>query len=392
METCDVLIIGGGPSGSSCAWKLRESGLDVVILDKAQFPRHKVCAGWITPPVLDELKIEVADYQQHGVIQPITRFLTGMIGGREVETTYGETVSYGIRRFEFDNYLLRRAGARLRLGESFRTIRSEGADWVVNESIRAPIVVGAGGHFCPVARHYSSSKQNGSATKPPEAGRSETSLTPELPVVVAQEIEFEMTSAQTEHCTVLPDRPELLFCPDLKGYGWIFRKGNWLNIGLGREHEDHLATHVAAFASAMQAQGKIPNDLPGPFHGHAYKLRTSLPRPSTPQGVLLIGDAAGLADRQSGEGIRPAIESGLLAATTILEAPPLNKASLTKIYCEKLQGRFGSSASALAGISNYLPEFARQYAASWLMTSGWFSRRVLLDQWFLHTEVPALRV
>ena len=56
METCDVLIVGGGPAGSSCAWKLGQSGLNVVILDKARFPRHKVCAGWITPPVLAECR------------------------------------------------------------------------------------------------------------------------------------------------------------------------------------------------------------------------------------------------------------------------------------------------------------------------------------------------
>lgn len=380
METCDVLIVGGGPAGSSCAWKLRQSGLDVVVLDKAQFPRHKVCAGWITPPVLDELQIEVADYEQHLVIQPITRFLTGIIGGREVETTYGETVSYGIRRFEFDNYLLRRSGARLRLGEAFRTIRQAGSDWIVNDAIRSPLVIGAGGHFCPVGRHFAA------------IPHAESTAQPELPVVMAQEIEFEMTAAQRAHCTVLPDRPELLFCPDLKGYGWIFRKRDWLNIGLGREQEGHLSTHVSEFVAAMQAQGKIPADLPGPFHGHAYKLRTRLPQPSTPPGTLLIGDAAGLADRQSGEGIRPAIESGLLAAATIIEIAPENMGDLTKIYCSKLHGRFGGSSPTIAALSGYLPQFAQRYAASWLMASRWFSRRVLLDQWFLHSNLPALRV
>lgn len=389
METCDVLIVGGGPSGSSCAWKLRQSGLKVVVLDKAQFPRHKVCAGWITPPVLDALQIDITDYERQSVIQPITRFLTGMIGGREVETTYGETVSYGIRRFEFDNYLLRRTGAQLRLGEPFRSIRSEGSDWVVNESIRSPLVIGAGGHFCPVARHFSASDTD-SVT--PNAGKPATRPQPELPVVLAQEIEFEMTPAQSERCTVLPDRPELLFCPDLKGYGWIFRKRDWLNIGLGREQEGHLSTHVAAFTAAMQARGKIPNDLPGPFHGHAYKLRTSLPRPLTPAGILLIGDSAGLADSNSGEGIRPAIESGILAAATILEVRGQDRVNLTTIYSEKLQRRFGDSASTWSGISACVPQFARQYAAKWLMTSRWFSRRVLLDRWFLHSEVPALRV
>ena len=393
METCDVLIIGGGPAGSSCAWKLRQSGLDVVILDKAQFPRHKVCAGWITPPVLEELEVDTADYGQQLVIQPITRFLTGMIGGREVETTYDKTVSYGIRRFEFDNYLLRRSGARLRLGEAFRTIRNEGSDWVVNEALRAPLVIGAGGNFCPVARHFSSTGDS-----PQSPVGSGTHSQPELPVVMAQEIEFEMTLAQQEHCTVLPDRPELLFCPDLKGYGWIFRKGNWLNIGLGREREAHLSSHVADFVTAMQAHGKIPLDLPGPFRGHAYKLRTRLPRLATPAGILIIGDAAGLADRQSGEGIRPAIESGLFAAATILEvnrggfSRTGDMGEIERVYHEKLKGQFRESASPLTGLSACIPRFASRYAASWLMASPWFSRRILLDRWFLHAERPALRV
>jgi len=55
METCDVLIVGGGPAGSSCARQLRLQGRDVMVMvmvmvmDKALFPRDKVCAGWITP-------------------------------------------------------------------------------------------------------------------------------------------------------------------------------------------------------------------------------------------------------------------------------------------------------------------------------------------------------
>ena len=129
MDTCDILIVGGGPAGSTCAWKLRQAGVDVIVLDKSQFPRHKVCGGWVTPPVLEELELDPADYRQHAVLQPITRFITGLIDGPEVETVYDHAVSYGLRRCEFDDYLLRRADARLRLGEPFRSMRRDGADW-----------------------------------------------------------------------------------------------------------------------------------------------------------------------------------------------------------------------------------------------------------------------
>lgn len=382
MDTCDILIVGGGPAGSTCAWKLRQAGVDVIVLDKSQFPRHKVCGGWVTPPVLEELELDPADYRQHAVLQPITRFITGLIDGPEVETVYDHAVSYGLRRCEFDDYLLRRADARLRLGEPFRSMRRDGADWIVNEEIRAPIVIGAGGHFCPVARQFSSSHNAAS-----ELG----AIAPtEQPTVVAQEVEFEMTAAQQRQCSVQPDRPELFFCPDLKGYGWVFRKENFVNIGLGREGEAHLSNHVAAFVQSLAARGKIAFEFADRFRGHAYHLRTTLPRLPTESGLLLIGDAAGLAERQSGEGIRPAIESGLLAASCILESTGQNRSELGTHYAQKLRARFDDSSSM--SLTNWMPSPLRLFAARWLMTSRWFARRVLLDRWFLHTDQTPLCV
>ena len=61
-ETCDVLIVGGGPAGSTCARTLQRAGLDVLIMDKSVFPRDKVCAGWITPQVVQELDFDVEDW------------------------------------------------------------------------------------------------------------------------------------------------------------------------------------------------------------------------------------------------------------------------------------------------------------------------------------------
>src|SRR5271165_2083840 len=110
MESCDLLIVGGGPAGSSCAWKLAGSGLDVLVMDRKDFPRDKPCAGWITPALIDSLELDLKDYAADGrVLQPITKFVVGLIGGREVEALYDKPISYGIRRFEFDHYLLRRA-------------------------------------------------------------------------------------------------------------------------------------------------------------------------------------------------------------------------------------------------------------------------------------------
>jgi flavin-dependent dehydrogenase len=114
MDACDVVIVGGGPAGSSCAWALRESGLDVLVFDRATFPRHKLCGGWITPLVLDELEFTPKDYLPGRTMQPITGFRLSAIGGPQVEVGGDHIVSYGIRRCEFDEFLLRRSGGRQR--------------------------------------------------------------------------------------------------------------------------------------------------------------------------------------------------------------------------------------------------------------------------------------
>lgn len=377
MESADVLIVGGGPAGSSCAWKLRQRGVDVMILDKAQFPRHKVCAGWITPPIINALVLDTAEYQSQRILQPITSFLTGLIDGREVETNYGQTVSYGIRRCEFDDYLLRRSSARLMLGESFQSVRRDGTDWIVNDRIRARVIVGAGGHFCPVAKYLQTQAVG-------QTGVTHVA-TPDLPVVVAQEVEFEMTAEQRVGCTVQAERPELFFCPDLKGYGWVFRKRDYLNIGLGREGESHLSTHVAEFVEFLKRRGKVNFPLPGRFLGHAYRLRTQLPRPVSGPGIVLIGDSIGLADRQSGEGIWPAIDSGLICAESIVEAGTSGRNEIADIYQSKLTQRFSHTTSS--SLAAWLPGPVRLFMARRLMASNWFTRRVVLDRWFLHRSI-----
>ena len=128
MDTCDVLIVGGGPAGSACAWALHRAGLDVVVMDRATFPRDKVCAGWITPQVVDALRLDTNEYRQGRTFQPFAGFRVGLVGAdRTVETRYDTAVSFGIRRCEFDEYLLRRSGARLTLGAPAAAIVRDGA-------------------------------------------------------------------------------------------------------------------------------------------------------------------------------------------------------------------------------------------------------------------------
>ena len=366
MESCSVLIVGGGPAGSSCAKSLRDAGVDVTILDKSTFPRNKVCGGWITPQVLDRLNIDPAEYVSERVLQPITGFRTSLIGHSEVATEYGRTVSYGILRFEFDDYLLKRCGAQLRLGTPLNSIERSTNGWIVNGQIHTQLIVGAGGHFCPVARYL---------------GARNSQETP----VTAQEVEFLMNASQLESCSIQGEIPELFFCEDMVGYGWCFRKGDILNVGLGRLDPHSLPAHISDFVRFLAKTGKVAFDLPHSMRGHAYLIRRQAKRTLVSDGILLIGDAAGLAYSQSGEGILPAIESGLLAARAILKANGQYTRDRLTIYSELLTSRFGNSQGDwVTRIGQLLPQRLMHSAARMLVPTPWFSRNILLDRWFLH--------
>src|SRR5262245_9181437 len=102
MRSCDVLIVGGGPAGSTCARELVKAGLDVMIVDKSRFPRPKLCAGWVTPAVVATLGLDSGEYARGRTLQPVFAMRSSLMGRPLVETRYQEPVSFGIRRAELD--------------------------------------------------------------------------------------------------------------------------------------------------------------------------------------------------------------------------------------------------------------------------------------------------
>ena len=207
-------------------------------------------------------------------------------------------------------------------------------------------------------------------------------------MVAAKELEFAMTQDQARQCQARGDTPELWFCRDLKGYAWVFRKGSFLNIGLGREDNHRLSDHLDEFIEEMKVSGRIPGDLPGRFKGHAYLLYDHADRPLVGDGLLLLGDAAGLAYTQSGEGIRPAVESALMAAE-LIEGLGEFSAQALQPYSEAIARRFGNR-TAKQGAGLELPDWVKMPLASSLMRSHWFTRKVVTEKWFLHQEVLPL--
>jgi flavin-dependent dehydrogenase len=294
MRTADAIVVGGGPGGSTCAWKLREAGLDVLVLDKAAFPRTKLCAGWVTPEALCDLELDPADYPHSIITFEALRLHWKCLS---IAT---RTRQHSIRRFEFDEFLLRRAGAEV-VQHAVKNVREAGGDYVIDEAFRCRYLVGAGGTACPVYRHLF------------------RELNPRADGLQIAALEQEFA------CDWQDPTCHLWFFDDgLPGYAWYVPKaGGYINVGLGAMAErlqaqgGHLRDDWRRFTTKLGRRGLLRHDDYQP-KGYSYFLRGDVDTVNLGN-AYLVGDAAGLATRDMGEGIGPAVTSGLLAARSITD-------------------------------------------------------------------------
>jgi flavin-dependent dehydrogenase len=369
MQSVDVIVVGGGPAGSTCARRLVDGGAGVLVVDAARFPRDKVCAGWITPQVAEHLALDTAAYAEQHTYQPLQGFRVGWIGeDAAVAVEYARPIGAAIRRCEFDGYLLSRSGASVSQGTPVSTIRRHDRRWVVNERWSAPIVVGAAGYNCPVARAL-----NGPSTT-------------RTPLIVAREVEFVLSGQSLQDCAVESQVAELFFTADLAGYGWCVRKQHVMNVGLGRLDRQLTRAEVDAFARFVGRTRRFEVPPLERWRGHAYIAGAPAARKRRGDGLVLIGDAAGLASDKSGEGIGPAVESGLMAANVILEGG-LSPDALSRY--EVLVARRWSAPGALSRLTGLVPDGMTRPIARRLLRSPGFVRRVVLNRWFLHANESA---
>lgn len=305
MINAKVIIVGGGPAGSTCAWRLRTHGIECLVLDKEEFPRPKLCAGWITPQVIKDLEIDVKTYPLS--LRRFDRFHIH-ISRRDVTLKVHQ---YAIRRFEFDEWLLKRSGVAIQLHD-VKDIKKTGDSYVIDDRYRCHYLVGAGGTNCPVYKTF---------LKGPNPRAKDR-----LIVTLEAEFPYEYEDADC-HLWFVQNK--------LPGYAWYVPKGNgYINIGIGgfskrlKANNDTIQNQWRLFLKELERLSLVMN-----YHarakGYMYYVRDGVDVVHK-DGVLLTGDAAGLATRDMGEGIGPAVKSGILAADAIITGKPFSLRSVKR--------------------------------------------------------------
>ena len=305
MIDSDVIIVGGGPAGSACARLLHDQGLQTMILDKKTFPRHKTCAGWITPRVLHDLDIKESEYPYSMLT---FRRLNFHVYGIKVPV---KTRQYSIRRYEFDYWLIKRAGVSVRQ-HTVKDIQRVKDYYIIDDKFRCRYLVGAGGTNCPVYKRFFRSEY------PRGKGQ----------LIIAMEEEFEHDYNDTD-CHLW------FFENGLPGYSWYVPKGDgYVNVGIGgklysiRDRGESISTHWNYFVRKLEGLSLVKGHSCRP-HTYSYYLGQNIYSGQVGN-VFIVGDAVGLATFDMGEGIGPSIQSGILATRSIISGEGYSLKTVTK--------------------------------------------------------------
>ena len=290
----DVVVIGTGPAGASAATSAAAYGARTLLLDRAELPRYKTCGGGLIGVSSRYAGIDLA---------PLTRdVVTRMTFTKEGRQRYtrrargGRPVFSLVMREDFDYALVEQAvkeGADLRTGVAVRAVDADGVTLATGERVTARAVVGADG----------------------ASGRTGAYVGVELAQVdVGLEGEFATPPALAAYWR---GRVQIDWGPVPGSYGWVFPKGDLLTVGVigPREQGDAMRTYYDAFVARLGLREPVR------FSGHLTRCRTD-DSPLTRGNVLVAGDAAGLLEPWTREGISYALRSGRAAGLAAAASDP----------------------------------------------------------------------
>jgi geranylgeranyl reductase family protein len=319
MFDCDVLVVGAGPAGSVAAYRLAEAGCRVILVDAGAFPREKACGGGLQQRALAYLPRDAREVFKSSLRKTNFSFA---LGDRFSKTSNSPLV-YGVLRTEFDELLLRDAadmGVAVR--EKVRVVSAEvqpgfALAHTSAGDVRARYIVGADGANSVVGRLLNSR----------ENFFWQVALYCEIPLPRIRERTLSQEAMRVDLGT-LP-----------AGYGWLFPKGETVNVGVGGPLA--MARNLRSYFRAFLRSEHLLDDFTPAAHISGHLLPTMTERTTVAgASAVLVGDAAGLVEPLTGEGISHACQSGELAARSIVRH--FGKPELAAAYSRLVHAGMGT--------------------------------------------------
>jgi geranylgeranyl reductase family protein len=327
IREVDILIAGAGPAGCAAAYDLARAGKRVLLLDRRTFPRHKACACGLTRKTLKALRYSVDPIIERVCHEIVLQQASADPKHREVRVKNRTPIAAMAVRERFDAFCLAQTLASGRDGGSatFLKIDTIAALRELEDSVELDIVTADGAQTLRAVALIGADGSNGQTRRMMRQDSHGEALSPPAQDGFALEATVPYTALPMQ----LPAgdaATDLLFdfSPLPGGYGWLFPKGDHINIGVGafapadgtpatdlKQVTRKLLNDYALHKLGISTLAHITGQHLG-MGGHAY-----IPRGR----VLLVGDAAGLVDPLTGEGIHSAIVSGQAAAAAILSNP-----------------------------------------------------------------------
>ena len=291
----DVLIVGSGPAGASAALCLAEAGVRVAVLEKATLPRYKTCGGGVTRRALRLIPFDIQEVVERDCFVAEMNLRDA---GLHFETQRKDPIVSMTMRDRFDSLLLseaEKAGARIHPSCKVSDVipHSDRVELLTSKGgFSACFVIAADGAMSTVVRRM----------KWPDHCRLVPAL--EYEVFVNDNILDRFSRSARFDFGVVP-------C----GYGWVFPKKDHLSIGLltMRGGTVNLNGQLDAYLRLLGITSVRRMER----HGFLIPVATRRP-PLAKDRILLVGDAAGLVDPLTGEGITGAVQSGRIAARSLL--------------------------------------------------------------------------
>lgn len=291
VERFNVAVIGAGPAGSTAAYRFARARARVLLIDKEHFPRDKPCGGGVTMRAARQLPFSVDPVVEDRITRARCRFRYGATMERESS----RVLCLMTQRRRLDAYLVERAveaGAEFRDGTRV-TVESDRRIKVGSETVQVDALIGADG-------------ANGVTAKAMDLAGGIVNG-----VALEGNLPYELLPRDAWRGMLV-----LEFGVVPGGYGWIFPKGDHVNVGVGGWGEEgpRLRQHLRVLCERYGIQLGQLTDV----RGHRLPMR----RPETRLArgrALLVGDAAGMIDPVSGDGIYEAFVSSRLAAEHVLE-------------------------------------------------------------------------